>query len=214
MNNVIHACTSNDTGASDNTLLDSLLSITLPDDMIEHVKTKLLKKFQTLEKILSANIYDLRQSGIPEETVLSIQSISSIIPQLLKRDIEKAPILSTSSNLIDYLHVTMSHQQQEQIRLLCLNKNNALISDDIHATGTIDHAPAYPREIIKHALNTGASALILVHNHPSGDPNPSKDDILLTQKIIAAAFHCDIIVHDHIIISRRGHTSLKAKGLI
>ncbi len=130
------------------------------------------------------------------------------------QDIEKKPILNSWSRLIDYLHASMANETKEQFRLLFLNKKNELIADEIQQTGTVDHTPAYPREIMKSALSVGATAIILVHNHPSGDSKPSQADIDLTQEIIGAALPFDIVIHDHIVISKHGHTSFRNEGLL
>ena len=115
---------------------------------------------------------------------------------------------------MDYCHSTMAHEKKEHFRILFLNKKNELLADEIQGSGTVDHTPAYPREIMKRALEHGATALILMHNHPSGDPKPSRADIDMTNHIIRAAEPFDIIIHDHVIISRNGYTSFKSEGII
>ena len=115
---------------------------------------------------------------------------------------------------MDYCHATMAHETREHFRILFLNKKNELMADEIQNSGTVDHTPAYPREIMKRALELGATAMILVHNHPSGDPKPSQDDITMTRHIMRAAEPFSIIIHDHIIVSKSGYSSFKNLGLM
>lgn len=115
---------------------------------------------------------------------------------------------------MDYCTQTMAHESKEHFRVLFLNKKNALIADEIQGSGTVDHTPAYPREIMKRALDLGSTAIILMHNHPSGDPKPSQADLDMTRHIIRAGEPFNIVVHDHIIISRNGYSSFKSLGLI
>jgi DNA repair protein RadC len=126
----------------------------------------------------------------------------------------KKPVLSSWNALIDYLTVAMAHETVEQFRLLFLDRKNALIADEVQQRGTIDHTPVYPREVVKRALELGASALILVHNHPSGDPTPSRADIEMTKEIGRAAHAVGVILHDHIIVGKGKHASFKGMGLL
>ncbi len=153
-------------------------------------------------------------SGISEKTAIAIKTIREAGLRVLKQEVLKQPILNSWSRLIDYLNADMAQEKKEHFRLLFLNKKNELIADEIQGSGTVDHTPAYPREIIKRALEVGATALILAHNHPSGDPSPSPADINLTNAVIDAAKPFDIIIHDHVIISRNGHISFRNEGLI
>lgn len=134
--------------------------------------------------------------------------------RLLKAGIVDRPVLANWQALIDYLHADMAHNPVERVRILFLNAKNMLIRDEPMAEGSVDEAAVYVREIIRRALEYHATALILVHNHPSGDPQPSKQDIALTRDIVEAGRHLRITVHDHIIIGTRGHSSLRAMGLI
>ena len=124
------------------------------------------------------------------------------------------PVLNNWTRLMDYCRISMAHEKKEHFRILFLNKKNELIADEIQGSGTVDHTPAYPREIVKRSLEHGATAIILMHNHPSGDHSPSKDDIDMTNAIIAAAKPFNITIHDHVIISRNGQTSFRNEGLI
>lgn len=198
----------------DDTLLDLILSVAPQEKNLPLLKGILFENFGDFRNILSADRNELIHIGIPIGIVNLLKALELSIEKLLWRDIEKQPILKSWENLIDYLHVSMSNKKQEHLRLLFLNQSNELIGDEIHQIGTINHTHAYPREIIRRTLNVGATALILVHNHPSGNHRPSKSDVEMTNIIIQAAHHCDIVVHDHIIISRSGYASLRREGLI
>jgi len=132
----------------------------------------------------------------------------------LKSELRNKQVLSSWSSVIQYCHAAMAHETREQFRILFLDKRNVLIADEVQGRGTVDHTPVYPREVVKRALELSATAMILVHNHPSGDPTPSRADIDMTKVIIDAAKALDITVHDHVIIGRDGHVSLKGLKLI
>jgi pimeloyl-ACP methyl ester carboxylesterase len=135
-------------------------------------------------------------------------------PHLVRSLVLGKPILSSWQKLIDYCHVVMANEKREHFRVLFLNRKNQLIADEVQQIGTVDHAPVYPREIIRRALEVGATALILVHNHPSGDPTPSDSDLEMTEEIVRAARTMDVTVHDHIIIAKGGYASFKSLGLM
>jgi DNA repair protein RadC len=132
----------------------------------------------------------------------------------LRGAVKKRPILSSWSSVLDYCRTAQAFADREQFRVLFLDKRNQLIADEVQQTGTVDHAPVYPREVVKRALELAATAVVLVHNHPSGDPTPSNADIQMTQQIMAVASPLGIAVHDHIIVGREGHASLKGLKLI
>jgi DNA repair protein RadC len=132
----------------------------------------------------------------------------------LRADATTGPVFADSAALLDYLTLDMAHRATEQLRVLFLNKRNELLDDRVLAEGTVDVTPVYPREIIRRALDIGATALILVHNHPSGDPSPSRGDIEATRRVAAAAQALDICLHDHVIVARDGWTSFRALGLL
>ena len=134
--------------------------------------------------------------------------------RLAARKVKDMPVLTNWQQLIDYCHAALAHEKTEQFRILFLDRKNVLIKHERQQRGTIDHTPVYPREVVKRALDLGASALILVHNHPSGDPTPSKADIAVTQDIKKAAAPLGVVLHDHIIIGRNGHISLRDLGEI
>jgi len=152
--------------------------------------------------------------GVGEAVALDLKLVSAVAHRSLKSDLRGRQVLSSWSSVIDYCHAAMAHEPREQFRILFLDKRNTLIADEIQGKGTVDHTPVYPREVVKRALELSATALILVHNHPSGDPTPSRADIDMTQLIISTAKPLGITVHDHIIIGKDGHASLKGLRLM
>ena len=132
----------------------------------------------------------------------------------MRDEIMEQPILSSWDKLLHYCKASMGHSTTEQFRILFLNNKNVLIADEVQQKGTVDHTPVYPREVVKRALELGATALIMVHNHPSGDPTPSQGDIAMTKQVVEAAAKLQISVHDHLIIGRNDHASFKAMGLL
>ena len=133
---------------------------------------------------------------------------------MLRSDLKVRQTLSSWAQVIDYCRAAMAFEEREQFRILFLDKKNALIADEVQQTGTVDHTPVYPREVVKRALDLSATAIVLVHNHPSGDPTPSRADIEMTKEIIEAGKRLGITVHDHIIVGKKGHVSMKGMALI
>lgn len=133
---------------------------------------------------------------------------------MLKAEVQDRPVLSSWQALLDYLRADMAHRAVERVRVLHLNSKNMLIRDELAAEGSIDQAAVHVREVIRRALDLGSAALILVHNHPSGDPQPSRQDIALTQEIAQAGKPLGIVIHDHVVVSARGHVSMRSLGLI
>lgn len=196
-------------------LLELLLFMAIPRRDVKPIAKVLIARFGNLAGVMNASLGDLQGvEGISENTAIAIKTIQSAGLRMLKQDIIKKPVLGSWQRLLDYLHASMAHEKKEHFRLLFLNKKNELIADEVQQSGTVDHTPAYPREIMKRALELGATALILVHNHPSGDSTPSQADIDMTRQILAAATPFGIMVHDHLIVSRSGTTSFKSLGLI
>lgn len=196
-------------------LLELLLFMAIPRRDVKPLAKTLLKTFGSLPALMSAEITDLtRIDGISENTATAIKATYAIATRMMKQDLEGKPILNSWTRLMDYCHATMAHEKKEHFRILFLNKKNELIADEIQNSGTVDHTPAYPREIMKRSLELGATAIILMHNHPSGDPKPSQADIDMTRQIMRAAEPFAITIHDHIIISRNGYKSLKNEGFI
>ncbi len=196
-------------------LLELLLFAAIPRRDVKPLAKTLLKQFGSIAGVMAADMHDLSQvKGLSENSAALIKVVHALTQRMLIEDVEQKPILSSWKKLLDYCHVAMAHEKREQFRVLFLNRKNQLIADEVQQVGTVDHAPVYPREIVKRALEHGATALILVHNHPSGDPTPSDSDIAMTEEIIRAARTLDVVVHDHLIIAKSGHASFKAMGLL
>ena len=196
-------------------LLELILFLVIPMKDVKPLAKDLVAKFGSLSGVLNATHDELcTVKGLSENSAIGLKSIQATAHRLLKQDVMNRPILNSWSRLMEYCQATMAHETVEHFRVLFLNKKNELIADEIQQSGTIDHTPVYPREIVKRALALDASAIILCHNHPSGDPTPSKDDIEMTDHVIAAAAALNITIHDHIIVAKKGVTSFKAKGLM
>ncbi len=196
-------------------LIEMLLFMAIPRRDVKPLAKTLLSTFGSLSELMSSSHSALAQvEGISENTATAIKTVSSIAERMVKQDIMQKPILNNWARLMDYCYMTMAHETREHFRILFLNKKNELIADEIQNSGTVDHTPAYPREVMKRSLELGATAIILMHNHPSGDPKPSQADIDMTNKIILAAEPFNIAIHDHVIIARNGYTSFRNEGLI
>ena len=200
---------------SDYELLELVLFRTIPQRDLKPLCKELIAKFGSFAEVLAAPQQRLEEvKGIKEATATDLKIVHAAANRLAKGSVQKRPILSSWSNVIDYCRTTMAFADKEQFRLLFLDKRNQLIADEVQQTGTVDHTPVYPREVVKRALELSATALILVHNHPSGDPTPSRADIQMTQAIIDVAKPLGIAVHDHIIVGKEGHASFKGLRLI
>lgn len=196
-------------------LLELLLFMAIPRRDVKELAKTLLSTFGSLPELMSASHHALTQiDGISENVATAIKTVTAIAERMMKQEFMHKPILNNWTRLMDYCHMTMAHEKKEHFRILFMNKKNELIADEIQGSGTVDHTPAYPREIMKRSLELGATAIILMHNHPSGDPKPSQADIDMTNAIIAAAKPFEITIHDHIVIARNGYTSFRNEGLI
>lgn len=196
-------------------LLELLLFMAIPRKDVKPIAKALIDKFKDINGVLNASLNDLQRiDGISHNSAIAIRAIRAAGLRLLKQDVMGRPVLTSWQRLVEYVQAAMANENNEQFRLIFLNKKNEVMADEVQQTGTVDFTPAYPREIMKRALEIGATALILVHNHPSGDPTPSADDVQLTKQIIAAAKPFDIVVHDHLIVSRNGVSSFKTLGLM
>ena len=195
-------------------ILELILFSAIPRRDVKPLAKDLIKNFGSFQGVMHASPEALQSFGLSENTAAVIKIIQASAFHLMKSEVIKQPILNSWSKLLDYIQATMAHEKREHFRLLFLNKKNELIADEIQQSGTVDHTPAYPREIMKRSLELGATALILAHNHPSGDATPSKADIEMTEAIIQAAKPFSIVIHDHIIVSRNGVTSMRNMGLI
>ena len=175
----------------------------------------LLKRFGNLSEIMAAPRERLKEvEGVGDRVVDELKLIRAFSERVAGEAVLKRPVLSSWSALLDYCHTAMAFEEREQFRVLFLDKKNILIADEVQQTGTVDHTPVYPREVIRRALELSATAIILVHNHPSGDPTPSRADIQMTETIVDVGKPLGIAVHDHLIIGREGHASFKGMGLI
>jgi DNA repair protein RadC len=184
-------------------------------DSTKELAKDLIARFGSLPAVLAAEPPALKGiKGLGDTGLATLKFIEACAVRMLQKQVLNRPILSSWRSVEDYLHASMSHIIHEQFRVLFLNNKNILIADEVLSEGTVNHAPVYVRDIIKRALELGATALVLVHNHPSGDPKPSRDDIAMTQEIVEAARRLSISVHDHVIIAQEGHASFKSLGLL
>jgi DNA repair protein RadC len=206
---------SGDRALADYELLELLLFSLIPRRDTKPIAKALLDRFGSLPEIFGAPVERLMEiSGIGEIVATDLKLIGALAHRMLKSEIKSRPVLASWSSVIEYCRAAMAFEAREQFRILFLDKKNALIADEVQQTGTVDHTPVYPREVVKRALELSATAIILVHNHPSGDPTPSRADIDMTRMIVDTAKPLGITVHDHIIIGKGGHASLKGLKLI
>ena len=200
---------------ADYELIEYLLMLAIPRRDTKPLAKALLREFGGFGGLLSADAEALmRVDGVGETVAAAIRIAQATALRLLRRTIEDQPILASWQALLDYLRADMAYIGIERVRVLHLNAKNLLIRDEVMSEGSIDQAAVHVREVIRRAIDLGSSALILVHNHPSGDPAPSRADITLTRDIIDAGKRLNIAVHDHVIIASRGHSSMRALGLI
>jgi len=200
---------------SDYELLELLLFRAQPRRDVKPLAKALLEKFGSFAEVISAPESRLAEvKGLGASGITEFKIVQAAASRLLRGAVKKRPALSSWSSVLDYCRGTQAFDDRERFRVLFLDKRNQLIADEVQQTGTIDHTPVYPREVVKRALELSASAVILVHNHPSGDPTPSRADIQMTQQIIAVTTPLGIAVHDHIIVGKEGHASLKGLKLI
>lgn len=196
-------------------LLELILFRAMPRRDVKPLAKALIARFGSFAEVVAARAERLREiDGLGDAAIGELKIIEAAAKRLARSSIEKRPSMSSFAAVVDYCRTTMAFLDREEFRILFLDKKNHLIADEVQGIGTIDHAPVYPREIMRRALELSASALILVHNHPSGDPEPSTDDIYLTHQIIAVGKPLNVAVHDHLIIGKNGHASLKGLRLI
>ncbi len=199
---------------SDYELLELLLFRALPRRDVKPLAKSLLEKFGSFAEVITAPEARLAEvKGLGDSGVTEFKIVQAAASRLLRGQVKKRPALSSWSAVLDYCRTAQAFADREQFRVLFLDKRNQLIADEVQQVGTVDHTPVYPREVVKRALELSATAIILVHNHPSGDPTPSHADIQMTQQIIAVAQPLGISVHDHIIVGKDGHASLKGQKL-
>jgi DNA repair protein RadC len=195
--------------------LELYLFRTFPRGDVKPLAKALLARFGSLSGVLSASVEDLRTiQGVGEAAALDLKLVHELAQRIGLEPLSRRTVISSWSALLSYVRVALKHEPREQFRVLFLDRKNQLIADEVMNEGTVDHAPVYPREIVRRALELSASSLILLHNHPSGDPTPSRADIDMTRQIVAAAKPLNISVHDHLIVGREGVASFKAMDLM
>ena len=199
-------------GLTDSQALERLLARTLRDRAPEAAE-QLLRRFGSLAAVLAADEAALHTFVAPR-AVVDLRLAHELACRIAAEPVARRAVISSWSALSAYLKVTMAHLTREAFRVLFLDKKNQLIADEVMGFGTVDHAPVYPREVMRRALELSASALILVHNHPSGDPTPSSADVDMTRQVIEAGRALRIAIHDHVVVGRDGIASFKALGLI
>jgi DNA repair protein RadC len=200
---------------SDYELLEMVLFRALPRRDVKPLAKTLVNRFGSFAEVVHAPEARLREtSGLGDAAVTELKLIAATANRVAKGQLKQRTVLSSWSAVIDYCRTAMAFADREQFRILFLDKRNQLIADELQQVGTVDHTPVYPREVVKRALELSATAIILVHNHPSGDPTPSTADIQMTKSIVAISSPLGISVHDHIIVGKNGHASLKGLKLM
>ena len=198
----------------DHELVEYLLALAIPRRDTKDQAKELIARYGGIGPLLSASADALKREGLSETVIGALKIAEATALRLLESRTEGAPILSSWDALTDYLHAAMAHSRTEQVRVLFLNAKNMLIANEAMWNGSVDEAAVHVREIIARAIALGATAIIIVHNHPSGDPTPSQQDIRITQHLVEAGRHMKISVHDHVIVGATGRTSLRSMGLI
>ena len=201
-------------GFHDYELIEFLLMLTIPRVDTKPLAKRLIGDFGGIAQLLGTSADTLRREGLTDPTIAALKIAEATALRLLEARIEGQPVLSSWDALGDYLHAAMAHSRVEQVRVLFLNAKNVLIANEAMWDGSVDEASVHVREVIARAIALGATALIIVHNHPSGDPSPSQQDIRLTRDLVEAGRHMKIAVHDHVIVGAQGRTSMRAMGLI
>ncbi len=205
----------NDEALGDHEVIELLLMQAVPRRDMKPLARTLIERFGSLAGVLTADARTLAMHpGMGEATAAALKVVALAARRMARQKVREVPVIGSWQVLIDYLTIDMAHLTRERVRVLYLNAQNMLILDDHVGDGSIDEAAIHPREVIRRALDIGATALILVHNHPSGIPEPSRADIDITNRIAEAGRLLGIVVHDHVVIGREGHVSLRAKGLI
>lgn len=196
-------------------LLELTLFRAIPRRDVKPLARELLEKFNDYNGVITAPTERLREvSGVGDAVICELKIVEAAAQRLARSRVIRRHVVSSWDALIDYCHATMAHRETEQFRILFLDRKNTVIADEEQARGTVDHVPVYPREVVKRALELNASALILVHNHPSGDPTPSQEDIAMTEQINTAACALGLTLHDHIIIGKSTEVSFRAEGYL
>ncbi|ADM08739.1 DNA repair protein RadC [Parvularcula bermudensis HTCC2503] len=211
-------------GIHDYELLELILFAAIPRKDVKPLAKALLSRFGTVADVLSAprtrllevkvDLGSGKTLAMTDASVDQFHLIKAAALRLSQQNLLERPVLSSWDKLLAYVRAQIAYETVEQFRVLYLNAKNVLIADEVHGSGTVNQTPVYPREVVKRALHLDASALILIHNHPSGDPTPSTADIKVTAQLVAAAATVGVTVHDHLVIGREGHASFKSLGLL
>jgi DNA repair protein RadC len=200
---------------ADYEMLELVLFRAVPRRDVKPLAKELLAKFGSFAEVISAPPKRLAEvEGLGEAAITEFKVVQAAAQRLVKGRVKKRTVLSSWSSVLEYCRTTQAFAEKEHFRILFLDKRNQLIADEVQQSGTVDHTPVYPREVVKRALELSSTAIILVHNHPSGDPTPSRADIQMTQAIVDVAKPLGINVYDHIIVGKEGHASLKGLRLI
>ena len=196
-------------------LLELVLFSAIPRQDTKPLAKRLLARFGSFAEVVNAPPERLKEvKGVGDAAVLQLKLVRAGALRLMQGGIMQRPVLASWTAVLDYCRAAMGFEAREQFRILFLDKKNRLIADEVQQEGTVDHTPVYVREVVKRALELSASAIILVHNHPSGDPTPSRADIGMTRQIVEAAKPLGVLVHDHIIVGKQGHASMKGLKLL
>jgi DNA repair protein RadC len=200
---------------SDYEVLELILFRAIPQRDVKPLAKELIARFGSFPEAIAAPIERLKEvKGLGEAAIAELKIVHAAATRLARGAVKQRPVLSSWSNVLEYCRSAMAFADKEQLRVLFLDKRNALIADEVQQTGTVDHTPVYPREVVKRALELSATAIVLVHNHPSGDPSPSRADIEMTKAVVDIARPLGIAVHDHLIVGKDGHASLKTLKLM
>jgi len=196
-------------------LIEMVLFRAIPRRDTKDLAKRLLARFGSFAEVVNAPEGRLKEvRGVGEAVITELKLVRAAALRLMRSEIASRPVLTSWSQVLDYLRAAQAFEHREEFRILFLDKKNALIADEVQGRGTVDHTPVYVREVVKRALELSSSAIILVHNHPSGDPTPSRADIDMTRMIVDAARPLGVTVHDHVIVGRSGHASFRALRLI
>jgi DNA repair protein RadC len=200
---------------ADHELLEMVLFLALPRRDTKPIARALLSRFGSFANAVSAPLADLRGiEGLGDAGAAALKTVQAAALRLVRAEVQDRPVLTSWDRLLEYLAAAMARERVEQFRVLFLDNKNRLIADEAQSRGTVNHTPVYPREVVKRALELHASALILAHNHPSGDPAPSPDDLAMTQEIKRAAASLGIVLHDHVIVGNGRFLSLRSQWLL
>jgi DNA repair protein RadC len=200
---------------ADHELIEMVLFIALPRRDTKAIARTMISRFGSFAAAIAAPPQDLQRiEGLGEAGLAALKTVQAAAIRLARSELSRRPVLNNWPALMDYLNAVLARERVEQLRILFLDNKNHLLGDEAQTRGTVNHTPVYPREVAKRALELHATALILVHNHPSGDPTPSRDDVAMTKEIHAALTPLGIVLHDHVIIGNGRFTSFRQEGLL